>query len=664
MKRKSHLYENVRPALIAVAAFVLLFVATVTYTNYKKGLWEKDIRTNLMDVLVSKKSRLEKSLYSRIYYTRGVAAFVALKPGITSAEYYELAREYIKKDTVISSMALSPNCVLRDIFPLEGHEAAIGLNLLEHPERKEIVEKTIETHQTYVAGPVELIEGGIAFLSYTPIFDKSGQDSSRFWGVTDIVIRQEQLFNEARFKTTDENYRYALRGYNGAGDKGAVFWGSPDIFDQQPVKIHIDLPLGNWTLAAVPLGGWNQYPDQDKAISFILLLSSFIISVLIWLFSRALLKINQNEKDLTAIFGSMDNLIVEYSSKGEYLKIAPTNNDLLYKPAEELLGKNVSEVFDKEKASVFLNAIRKCIETKKLVVIEYPLDISGKESWFLARIFYKGPDSVIFNAFDITEKRNDEQLIKKSQNQLKELNEMKDKFFSILAHDLRNPVGTMKTLSDLLMEDFDELDEAIKKEIIRGMRDSSSNLHLLLEDLLEWSRSQSGRIVVRKQRVQVRLLVNKLFHQIETAAALKEISLINECDSSAIVLADQDYTGIVLRNLLSNAIKFTARGGKITVSTRFTKSCGEEFCEVSVSDTGVGIEKERIASLFRMEGKHSTPGTENEHGTGFGLVLCNELIEKQGGKLRVKSEPGKGSTFSFTLPAGSPEVIFGNKESN
>ena len=147
--------------LIALLSLVLLAVASSRYTNYKKVQWEKDVRNNLLEVLISKKSTLEKALYSRIYYTRGVAGFVALNPDVTNAEYAQLAAEFIKNDTVINSMALSKNGIIGAIYPLKGHEEAIGLNLLDHPERKEIVEKTIQTQKTFVAGPGELVEGGL-----------------------------------------------------------------------------------------------------------------------------------------------------------------------------------------------------------------------------------------------------------------------------------------------------------------------------------------------------------------------------------------------------------------------------------------------------------------------------------------------------------------------
>jgi PAS domain S-box-containing protein len=649
MEKKSF-FQQSKPAFIAIVVLCAMLVGTISYTNYKKGLWEKDIRANLMDVLVGKKSKLEKALYSRIYYTRGVAAFVSLKPDINNIEFEELAKEYIKNDTVIGTMALSKNCVITAVYPIQGHEAAIGLNLLEHPGRKEIVEKTIETHQTFIAGPVELVEGGIAFISYTPIFEKRMQTRESFWGVTDIVIKKQSLLNEAEFVPSSGGFDFALRGYNGLGEKGSVFWGDPAIFDKNPVTIHIDLPIGTWVLAGIPTVGWNKFPNQDKAITYILFVSSFIISMLIWLFTRALFKIRQNERELSAIFASMDNMIVEFDSKGEYLKIPPINDAILYKDRTELIGKTVYEIFEKELADFFLDAIQKCIRTKQLVVIEYPLEIKERKCWFEARIICKSNDTVIFNAFDITDRKLKEEIISHSEKQLKELVAMKDKFFSIIAHDLRNPVGSYKALSDLFLVDYDSFSDEERKELLQNLKDSSNNLYQLLEDLLKWSLSQSGSFVVNKIPLNISSLCASAMQSVELNARGKSIQLTNKIDESLEITADPDLTATILRNLISNALKFTNKGGHVKIDAQVVQLGTDRYLKVNITDNGIGISPEKIDSLFRIDQSVSTSGTEKEKGTGLGLLLCKELVEKQGGNIFVESNLDHGSVFSFTLP--------------
>lgn len=650
-QKKKYLCCFIRPTIISFFIFIVLIIAATFYTHYKKGLWEKDIRTEMLNFMMGKKSRLEKALYSRIYYTRGVAAYVALNPEIKSKEFAQLAKEYMGNDTVISTLSLSKDCILNEIYPLEGHEKALGLNLLDHPARKEIVEKTIETQLTFVAGPVELVEGGIAFISYTPIFNKTNNNEKHFWGVTDIVIKQNSLFNEAKLESSESGYNFALKGYDGTGKDGDVFWGNGEIFEDNPVTINIDLPIGNWVFAAVPSRGWHLYSDQDKTLFIILFISALIISFLIWLFSKALLRIKNNEKELKAVFESLDSLIMEFNAKGDFIKISSANDDLLYLQREELKGKNIDTIFDKEQAGIFKEAIQDCVTNKKLVVIEYPLQIKGRELWFLSRISYKSNTSVIVNAYDITEKKKQEDSLIRSEQQLMELNSMKDKFFSIIAHDLRGPLGGQKSLIDFIIDEYEDLDEATRKEMIISLQESSNSVYILLENLLNWSMSQSGKIEVNNLKFNLYECVSGAFTDCTKDAKLKNIQLENKLDENTIVFADVNLTGTILRNLISNAIKFTQPGGKIKVHSQLSVIDGKEYQNICVSDNGVGIEEKKLNTLFHLDKAQSTPGTSNEKGNGLGLLLCKELAELQGSKMSVSSTFTKGSTFSFILPS-------------
>lgn len=642
--------DHIQPTLISGLIFVVLAAGISGFTKYKLGLWEKDVRAGLFDIVSGKKSKLEKALYSRIFYTRGVAAYVSLNPIISNAEFAELAKEYIKNDSVINSMSLAKDCIISEIYPLEGHEEALGLNLLAHPERKRIVEKTIETHLTFVAGPVELVEGGIAFISYTPVFDKSDRDQERFWGVTDIVIKRDQLLHEAGLIQSENGFEYALRGVNGDGFSGDIFWGNPAVFDQNPVTLAVDLPIGKWILAAVPEKGWRKYADQDKALFMVLLFSAIIISVLIWLIVSALAKIRRNEKELKAIFASLDSLIIELDSNGKYLKIAAINEDNLILPKEELIGMFIHDVFDELRTKYIMQAIKKCLETKTLEVVEYMLVLHGEEKWFTARISYKSQESVIFNAYDVTEAKRREQQLQKSEQELKELNASKDKFFSIIAHDLRSPLAGQKGLIDILMTEQDNLDDKTKKDLLKSLQTSSNQLYSLLENLLKWALSQSGALKSEPSKIHLKTTYGSILNQFQTSAQLKGVQLTMNFTDDITVVADKQLTDTILRNLISNAIKFTHQDGKISVMSEKIIRNGRSFCKISVVDSGVGIDPETLKKLFITGSNSISNGTSNEKGSGLGLLLCKEFVGIQGGEIWAESKVGEGSVFSFTLP--------------
>ncbi|WP_170154506.1 sensor histidine kinase [Mangrovibacterium diazotrophicum] len=638
------------PALYALLFLIFLLTVSYYYASYRRGLWEKDIRNSLLETLVMKKSRIEKALSSRVYYTKGIAAFVSIQPDITDREFYNLAQQLVQNDPVISTMSLSRDGIINAIYPLAGHEAAIGLNLMAHPKRKEVVEKTIRTRKTFIAGPVELIEGGVAFISYTPIFTKNTDSSERFWGMTDIVIKKDELFEDAGLVDTENNFEFAMRGMDGTGENGAVFFGDSAVFDQTPVEIKINLPDGNWILAATPLKGWTHFFDQDKTLDYIMIISAFIISILFWLLLRTQFKVNANEKELKAVFRSMQNLIIEFSDEGEYIRIPETNKELLYKEEKQLLGKRVTEIFDSEMADLFMSAIKRCLALKDLVEIEYPLDISGKKHWFSARISYKSPHRVIMNAYDITDRKENEQNLRKSEQRMKELNDVKDKFFSIIAHDLRSPVGSFKMLTEIMLNEVECADQKKNKRMLTSIHSASSNLYDLLENLLSWSHTQRNSLIINKEE-------HNLFHLADDAidshivnAEIKNVALINEVKEDARIVCDQYVTLTIIRNLVSNALKFTPTKGKIVVSNQTIEKDGIRYQGVTVTDTGVGIAADRLGTIFNFKLADTTIGTANEQGSGLGLMLCREFSEKQGGFITIQSEIKKGTTVTFALP--------------
>ena len=637
-------FKHAMPLLIALVTFAILVAGIVSYSNYKEDRFHKDEKNRLFELLMTKKIRLEKALYSRIYYTRSVAAYVSLRPDISISEYNNLAQQLINNDSVISTMGLSKDCIITDIYPREGHEAAIGLNLLAHPERKEIVQSTIRTHKTFIAGPVELVEGGIAFISYTPIFDKTVKSKDVFWGVTDIVIYQDKLLEQATLKESESGFLFALRGTNGTGNKGAIWWGNEKVFERNPITVDIDLPTGSWVLAAVPDSGWPSFIKEELLI--ILSSISLFISILIGLFSKAIVKLKRNEQELSAIFHSMTSLIIEFDQDGRYRKI-PTINDLyLLTSKNKAINKTVYEVFPEKEATILHNAILECLKSKQLVVIEYPLQVNEKNYWFSAHISWKSEQRVIFHAIDITEQKNALEEILKSKQKLSELNATKDKFFSIIAHDLKNPFNAILGFSNLLVEQIQAKNYEGVEEYAGIIRNASEQSISLLSNLMEWSRSQTGRLKFNPETIEIGVLVNEVNVLLKESAQNKSITISTDNFRKEVVFADRAMINTILRNLISNAIKFTHPGGKIVIAAEHTP----EELVVSVSDNGVGMKKELIDKLFHIEENVSTRGTQQEEGTGLGLILCKEFVDYHNGRIWIESEVGKGSTFFFTLP--------------
>jgi signal transduction histidine kinase len=233
-----------------------------------------------------------------------------------------------------------------------------------------------------------------------------------------------------------------------------------------------------------------------------------------------------------------------------------------------------------------------------------------------------------------------------TNEQLLVLNSTKDRFFSIIAHDLRNPFHTVSGFAEILINDYKKLSPEKIERFLSLIYTSSLSGHNLLENLLQWSRSQTGRISYSPAKLNLTAIAEETISLLEGNARSKNITLQSLIDQNITVLADENMLKTIFRNLVSNAIKFTPENGTVTIKA----ASSNLQVEVTVADTGVGIPKENLSLLFRIDATVTTKGTANEAGTGLGLILCKEFIEKHHGKIWVESEEGKGSQFKFTLP--------------
>ena len=241
----------------------------------------------------------------------------------------------------------------------------------------------------------------------------------------------------------------------------------------------------------------------------------------------------------------------------------------------------------------------------------------------------------------------------KMNDELHNLNATKDKFFSIIAHDIKNPFNAILGFTSLLEANFTEWTDEMKLEIINMIHSSSKNLYQLLENLLQWSRSQRGIIEFKPERIELKVLLHSVIDLMKGTADAKNIELTVILPKNELTInADQQMLDTILRNLIGNALKFTNRGGKVQVKVEAIVG----FVMIKITDNGVGMQSALLQNLFRIDANFTTPGTNNEIGTGLGLILVKEFVEKHGGEIRVESIVGQGSVFYFTLPLAGEKV--------
>lgn len=233
--------------------------------------------------------------------------------------------------------------------------------------------------------------------------------------------------------------------------------------------------------------------------------------------------------------------------------------------------------------------------------------------------------------------------------ELEEANRTKDKFFSIIAHDLRNPLNIFLGYSELLSEQLDSLSNEEIKSIVHDIKESSTMLSKLIENLLQWAKLQMGGLKTEPSAVNLRDVSDSVIYSMKFNAETKSIELENNLQPELFVFADVNMITTVFRNIINNAIKFTPRGGKVTVSARHENGS----VAVTISDTGIGINTNDLERLFKTDRKFSTPGTEMEAGSGLGLILCKEFIERNSGRIWIESRKDSGTRVNFSLPLSS-----------
>jgi signal transduction histidine kinase len=244
----------------------------------------------------------------------------------------------------------------------------------------------------------------------------------------------------------------------------------------------------------------------------------------------------------------------------------------------------------------------------------------------------------------LIEAQKSEILTKNSE--LNELNAAKDKFFSIIAHDLRNPFNAIIGLTDILLINLDGLDIQKLQKTLENIKGSSQQAHELLENLLLWARSQTGTISYKPEPIDLKIQARESIELVTVQAARKNISIISDFAHGGVISGDVNMMNTILRNLLTNALKFTPGNGEIRVGIYHDNG----KCILSIRDNGIGITADKLEHLFSIDTAHKTKGTDQEPGTGLGLILCKEFVEKHGGFIEVESESGKGSEFRVILP--------------
>lgn len=375
--------------------------------------------------------------------------------------------------------------------------------------------------------------------------------------------------------------------------------------------------------------------------------------------------INSAEEKYQTLFMELKDVLYESTPEGKLIDINPSGIELFgYDSKDDIMKINIANdlYFDPSERDKLIKQIEKDGFVKdyqirikgklgnEIIVLETSFMLKNKEGKVLG---YRG----IIR--DVTETKNQEKLLRQfneelaevnkqlklSEDELKKINEEKDKFFSIIAHDLKSPFNALLNLSEFLVEDLSELSMDEIRSFSKEINKSAHSVYNLLLNLLQWAQIKTGRISKTQEKIELFPLVNDTIMLLENLASKKSIKIQNNLTEQTSIVGDRTMIGSVFQNLISNAIKFTKRNGSIFVSNEVL----DDKVIIHIKDTGVGISSENLKKLFKLDEHLTTSGTANESGTGLGLILCKELLEKNNGKIWAESTEGLGTTFSFSL---------------
>lgn len=579
-----------------------------------------------------------------------------------ACHYYGYSREELNSFNITDLNMLQQSQVLNAMSDI------IKGKPLRYHFRHQLADSSIRDVEVY-SSPIE-IDGRI--LLHSIIYD-----------ITDRKIAEEALIaSEARFRNLLQNVSaVAVQGYspdgkiqywNHASEK-LYGYSAQEAIGRNIVKLIVAPEMQDEMLEAVQQMVKTGTPVSSGEISLIrrngsrvdVYSSHAIVQIPgrlpeLFCFDIDLTERNQAQqkvKESNEIFRQfLEHSPIYIFFKDQHsrmLQLSRNYEELLGRPLEEVIGKTMLEIYPQGFKSELGEDDNRIINEG--IKIEAEEEILGRYfSTIKFPIYIQGKATKIAGfRIDITERMKAERTLMENEARLKELNATKDKFFSIIAHDLKGPFNSIMGFSDLLIRQIQERDyEGIGKYAMI-IKNSSQRAMNLLMNLLEWSRSQTGSMVFKPEELNISTLINEVSQLFIDAARQKSLLLYARPSQEIIVLADRSMILTILRNLISNAIKFTHPGGEIIISTNCTKN----ECEVIVADNGVGIKKEAIDKLFRIDTSYSTIGTNDEVGTGLGLILCKDFIDKHKGRIWVESERGskteRGSTvFHFTIPMG------------
>ncbi len=620
---------------------------------------------------------MQRELIKIDVIARAIRLSVELNPRLDQDTYGAIVAPLIANTPAVSVVGRSRGYQLDLIYPLVGNESAVGLDYRKLPGQFGAVDRVMRTGKTTLIGPVDLIQGGTAFILRTPYYTDTTWDMSRSAsGIISIVIDRDRLMSQISNDHGIENYDIALRKLWPSAGPGATLYGPETVFDNQPVLRELPVAGGYWQLGLAPTSGW---PQAARAEGLVWALSALACTLLcavvlaLWAMYRSK---RIAESQLRSAINSIDDGFALYDPDDrlvfvneKYLSYYELSRDAIYP------------------GNTFENILREGLKNG-----QYKDAIGDEEAWLKERLHkHFNPTAPIEQKLGdgrwlkIAESRSPEgntvgfrvdiTELKQAREKAEAANQAKNNFLNIISHELRTPltsvIGYARFLENVdVLPGFKRLHQvltgpgATDEERLRALdamradvaamsgRITTASDHLLglINDVLDRAKLEAETIELSVEPVDIKTVVEAVTTNLGIKAAEKGIEL--ETDVAALpITADPKRLRQALINVVGNAIKFTETGGVYVTSDH-----DDTHVHVYVRDTGCGIPEDQVEQIFQKFVQVDTSVTRRNSGTGLGLAITRELIELHGGTVTVDSEMGAGSTFTISLPFKARKV--------
>lgn len=662
--------------MLALLTAIFVLVGAMLVRSETK-IREQVRRDQVLETLSDVREALASRIYVNIYNIAAVRSIVAMNPNMSQADFARAIEPQFRGDHDLRNIAVARGLVIRYMYPLEGNEAAIGLDYSTIPEQFEAVSRAINLREIVLAGPVNLVQGGVGLIARTPIFIRAAPSETEvFWGLSSSVIYIDSLFAAVGLHPERDGLRFAVRGKDALGPDGDVFWGDPNVFEHDPLLQTIDLPHGSWQLAAVPSTGWY----LASVLFTTTLWTYYLFAIAIIGFTILLLHLTAvRNKTLDALQAAEERLkktayeLTENIPVGTYTMVQPAEGGLaqfkfMSRRFLEISGVTREQMQDPmrvfkdihpEDYEEWVAKNVRAFSEKSAFYGETRVIKEGKIRWVKAesntRTLADGTTVWEGVLSDITaEKALEEQLIHQKEK-AEAANIAKSQFLANMSHEIRTPLNGLIGFTELLKKT--QL-SPVQQQYVNNAHVSGHLLLGVITDILDFSKIEAGKLELEFRKTDLPQLMVESMDVVRFSAEKKSLELLLFIADDVPNYAHVDAIRLkqMLANLLSNAVKFTERGEVELRVTSEREAGSRTKLSFSVRDTGIGISESQRDKLFSVFSQADSSTTRKFGGTGLGLTISEMIAGIMGSKIEFSSTPGEGTTFFFDLVATVEEA--------